>query len=47
VAESYYARRSARDPEWHAAQLAAAAERERRRRKADPEGFRQACIGFS
>jgi hypothetical protein len=42
VADSYYARRSARDPAWHAQQLREAAAREQRRREADPEGFRRA-----
>jgi CRP-like cAMP-binding protein len=40
VADSYYARRSARDPAWHEQQLREAAEREQRRRELDPEGFR-------
>jgi hypothetical protein len=39
---SYYARRAARDPAWREAQLAAAAEREARRRERDPEGLRAA-----
>jgi hypothetical protein len=39
---SYYAQRSARDPEWHAQQLREAGEREQRRRDADPEAFRRA-----
>jgi hypothetical protein len=42
VAESYYARRSARDPEWHAAQLEGAKVRERRRREEDPERLKAA-----
>jgi hypothetical protein len=42
VAETYYSRRSARDPEWRAAQLEGAKERERRRRESDPEGVRAA-----
>lgn len=40
-AASYYARRSARDPDWRQAQLAAAAEREARRRQSDPERVRE------
>lgn len=39
AAASYYARRSARDPEWREAQLAEVKERERRRREQDPETF--------
>jgi hypothetical protein len=42
VAETYYARRAARDPAWRVRQLVEAAERERRRRKHDPDGFRAA-----
>jgi hypothetical protein len=38
---SYYAERSARDPAWREAQLREAVERERRRREADPDGFRE------
>jgi hypothetical protein len=37
VAESYYAERSARDPEWRLRAIAAAAERYRRARDADRE----------
>jgi hypothetical protein len=45
VAEaSYYARRSARDPGWREAAIAAAAERKRRRRERDPEAFRLAHL---
>ena len=36
---SYYARRSARDPDWRAAQIADAKERDRRRREKDPDAF--------
>jgi hypothetical protein len=36
---SYYARRSARDPEWRERQLREARERERRRREEDPQSF--------
>ena len=39
---SYYARRAARDPDWHVAQLAGAAERARRRREADADALRRA-----
>jgi hypothetical protein len=42
VAETYYARRSARDPEWREQQIREAKERESRRREADPEGLRAA-----
>ena len=42
MAESYYARRSARDPEWRAQQIREAKEREARRREEDPEGLRAA-----
>ena len=38
----YFVERAARDPDWRAAQIAGAAERERARREADPEGFRAA-----
>ena len=38
--ESYYRRRSARDPDWHRQQLEEARERDRRRRGADPDGER-------
>jgi hypothetical protein len=41
AAESYYARRAARDPAWHQQQLAGAREREAACRAADPEGFRE------
>jgi hypothetical protein len=37
---SYYARRSARDPEWRDAQIREAMERQRIRREEDPEGVR-------
>jgi hypothetical protein len=37
VAESYYAARSRRDPDWRREQISGAAERERARRDADPE----------
>jgi hypothetical protein len=40
---SYYAERAARDPDWHAAQLAGAKERESERRAKDPEAFRAAA----
>jgi hypothetical protein len=40
---SYYARRSARDPEWRDAQIADTRERERRRFEEDPEAFRAAA----
>jgi hypothetical protein len=40
VPESYYRRRSTRDPDWHRQQLEEARERDRRRREADPEGER-------
>ena len=36
VTETYYAGRSARDPDWRAAQIGRAGERERRRRAEDP-----------
>ena len=36
MTETYYAGRSARDPDWRAAQIARARERERRRRAEDP-----------
>ena len=36
---SYYARRSARDPDWRAAQIATAMEGDRRRREEDPDAF--------
>jgi hypothetical protein len=39
VASSYYAQRSARDPDWHAKQLREARQREARARERDPEGF--------
>jgi hypothetical protein len=39
---SYYAERSARDPDWRAEQLREAAERDRRRRELDPDGYLQA-----
>lgn len=42
MAEGYYARRSARDPAWREAAIAAAAERKRRRRQSDPEACRVA-----
>jgi hypothetical protein len=43
VAEgTYYARRSARDPAWREAAIAAAVERKRRRRQTDPETVRVA-----
>jgi hypothetical protein len=41
TAVSYYARRSARDPDWHAEQLAAAADRARQRRAADVDAARK------
>lgn len=44
MAESYDARRSARDPAWREAAIAAAAERKRRRRERDPEAFRLAHV---
>lgn len=37
---SYYARRGARDPDWREQAIAAAGERNRRARKADPEHVR-------
>jgi hypothetical protein len=40
-ATSYYASRSARDPEWRDAQIAAALDRDRKRREADPDGVRE------
>ena len=40
MAESYYAARSRRDPEWREEAIAGALERERARREADPEAFR-------
>jgi hypothetical protein len=40
VAESYYAARSRRDPEWRLQAIAGAVERERTRRENDPEGHR-------
>jgi hypothetical protein len=40
VAESYYAARARRDPEWRRQAIAGALERERRRRERDPEGHR-------
>jgi hypothetical protein len=40
VPESYHRRRAARDPAWHAAQVAGATERARARRDADPDGYR-------
>jgi hypothetical protein len=42
VAESYYAARSRRDPEWRREQLAGAREREQARRERDPEAFKAA-----
>ena len=42
MADSYYARRSARDPGWREREIARVREAERRRREADPDGFR-AC----
>ena len=39
---SYYAERARRDPAGREAQVAAAVERERRRRERDPEAFRAA-----
>jgi hypothetical protein len=42
VALSYYAARSARDPGWREREAARVREAERRRREADPEGFRAA-----
>ena len=40
MAESYYAERAARDPEWRRQAIAGALERERARRERDPEAFR-------
>ena len=40
VAESYYAARAARDPEWRLRAIAAAVQGERARRERDPEGRR-------
>ena len=37
MAESYYAARSRRDPEWRLRAIAAAAERYRRAKEADPD----------
>jgi hypothetical protein len=42
VAETYYARRSARDPEWREQQLREAKEREAGRREEDPERLKAA-----
>jgi hypothetical protein len=39
---SYYARRSARDPDWRRKQVEAAVERKRRARERDPEAVREA-----
>jgi hypothetical protein len=46
VADSYYSRRSAQDPAWRDRQIAAARERKRRARAADPDAARRANTDY-